>query len=61
MPRLGRVQYLVLVAEPLIPNLVLSTMQTLTAELGDRSYLIHTGAGLLDQPELILQHLLQKP
>ena len=35
-------------------------MQTLTVDLGDRSYPIHIGAGLLGQPELILPHLLQK-
>ncbi len=32
-------------------------MQTLTVELGERSYPIHVGAGLLKQPELILPHL----
>ncbi|MGD9788213.1 MAG: 3-dehydroquinate synthase [Sulfuricellaceae bacterium] len=32
-------------------------MQTLTVELGDRSYPIHIGAGLLEQPQLILGHL----
>jgi len=35
-------------------------MQTLTVDLGDRSYPIHIGPGLLDQPELILPHLAQK-
>jgi 3-dehydroquinate synthase len=35
-------------------------MQTLTVDLGDRSYPIHIGAGLLNQPELILPHLAQK-
>jgi len=35
-------------------------MQTLTVDLGDRSYPIHIGAGLLGQAELILPHLLQK-
>jgi 3-dehydroquinate synthase len=35
-------------------------MQTLTVDLGDRSYPIHIGAGLLDRPELILPHLAQK-
>jgi 3-dehydroquinate synthetase len=34
-------------------------MQTLTVELGDRSYPIHIGAGLLDRAELILPHLAQ--
>ena len=32
-------------------------MQTLTVNLGDRSYPIHIGAGLLEQPQLILNHL----
>jgi len=31
-----------------------------TVDLGDRSYPIHIGAGLLGQPELILPHLVQK-
>ena len=35
-------------------------MQTLTVDLGDRSYPIHIGAGLLDRAELILPHLAQK-
>ncbi len=35
-------------------------MQTLTVDLGDRSYPIHIGAGLLGQAELILPHLAQK-
>ncbi len=35
-------------------------MQTLTVDLGDRSYPIHIGAGLLGQSELILPHLKQK-
>jgi 3-dehydroquinate synthase len=35
-------------------------MQTLTVDLGDRSYPIHIGAGLLSQPALILPHLPQK-
>ena len=35
-------------------------MQTLTVDLGDRSYPIHIGTGLLGQVELILPHLLQK-
>ena len=35
-------------------------MQTLTVELGDRSYPIHIGAGLMDQAQLILPHLVQK-
>lgn len=35
-------------------------MQTLTVDLGDRSYPIHIGAGLLSQAELILPHLAQK-
>lgn len=32
-------------------------MQTLTVDLGERSYPIHIGSGLLNQPELINQHL----
>ncbi|MDP1923435.1 MAG: 3-dehydroquinate synthase [Thiobacillus sp.] len=35
-------------------------MQTLTVDLGDRSYPIHIGTGLLGRVELILPHLLQK-
>jgi len=35
-------------------------MQTLTVDLGDRSYPIHIGAGLLDRAELVLPHLAQK-
>ncbi|MHB1083809.1 MAG: 3-dehydroquinate synthase [Thiobacillus sp.] len=35
-------------------------MQTLTVDLGDRSYPIHIGAGLLSQTDLILPHLAQK-
>lgn len=35
-------------------------MQTLTVDLGDRSYPIHIGAGLLNQTDLILPHLAQK-
>ncbi|MHB1402032.1 MAG: 3-dehydroquinate synthase [Thiobacillus sp.] len=35
-------------------------MQTLTVDLGDRSYPIHIGAGLLNRAELILPHLAQK-
>jgi len=35
-------------------------MQTLTVDLGDRSYPIHIGLGLLDQADLILPHLAQK-
>ncbi|MFA5081267.1 MAG: 3-dehydroquinate synthase [Hydrogenophilaceae bacterium] len=35
-------------------------MQTLTVDLGDRSYPIHIGAGLLDRADLILPHLRQK-
>jgi 3-dehydroquinate synthase len=35
-------------------------MQTLTVDLGDRSYPIHIGSGLLDQAGLILPHLAQK-
>jgi len=35
-------------------------MQVLNVDLGDRSYPIHIGSGLLAQPELILPHLPQK-
>jgi 3-dehydroquinate synthase len=35
-------------------------MHTLTVDLGDRSYPIHIGAGLLSRAELILPHLAQK-
>jgi 3-dehydroquinate synthase len=35
-------------------------MQTLTVELGDRSYPIHIGTGLLDDAGLIVPHLAQK-
>ncbi len=35
-------------------------MQTLTVDLGARSYPIHIGAGLLQQAQLILPHLAQK-
>jgi len=35
-------------------------MQTLTVDLGERSYPIHIGAKLLHQPALILPHLAQK-
>lgn len=35
-------------------------MQTLTVDLGDRSYPIHIGTGLLDRAELIVPHLAQK-
>ena len=35
-------------------------MQTLTVDLGDRSYPIHIGAGLLDQIALMSPHLAQK-
>jgi len=35
-------------------------MQTLHVDLGDRSYPIHIGSGLLGRPELILPHLSQK-
>jgi 3-dehydroquinate synthase len=35
-------------------------MQTLSVDLGDRSYPIHIGAGLLDQADLIVPHLAQK-
>ena len=34
-------------------------MQTLTVDLGDRSYPIHIGTGLLDRADLIVPHLAQ--
>src|SRR3569833_2914819 len=37
-----------------------SFMQTLQVDLGDRSYPIHIGSGLLGRPELNLPHLPQK-
>ena len=45
---------------PVIRGLYLVNMQTLTVDLGDRSYPIHIGAGLLDRAELIVPHLAQK-
>jgi 3-dehydroquinate synthase len=35
-------------------------MQTLSVDLGDRSYPIHIGPGLLDQADLVLPHLQQR-
>ncbi len=35
-------------------------MQTLTVDLGDRSYPIHIGPGLLDRADLVVPHLAQK-
>ena len=35
-------------------------MQTLTVDLGERSYPIHIGAGLLDRADLVVPHLGQK-
>jgi 3-dehydroquinate synthase len=35
-------------------------MQTLTVDLGDRSYPIHIGPGLLDRTDLVVPHLAQK-
>ncbi|MDD5389285.1 MAG: 3-dehydroquinate synthase [Gallionellaceae bacterium] len=35
-------------------------MQTLSVNLGDRSYPIHIGPGLLLRPDLVLPHLIQK-
>ena len=35
-------------------------MQTLHVDLGNRSYPIHIGPGLLNQPDLLLPHLAQK-
>ncbi len=45
-------------SEP-IRSFLLPVMQTLTVDLGDRSYPIHIGSGLLDQPGLIVPHLAQ--
>jgi len=43
------------------PNIgALESMQTLTVGLAERSYPIHIGCGLLDRPELLLQHLPRK-
>ena len=44
----------------IIVNLDKTRMQTLTVDLGDRSYPIHIGAGLLVQAGLIVPHLAQK-
>ena len=35
-------------------------MQTLHVDLGDRSYPIYIGQGLIDQPELLLKHITGK-
>ena len=35
-------------------------MQTLTVDLGERSYPIHIGSGLLERPDRLLPHLVQK-
>lgn len=35
----------------------MTAMQTLTVDLGDRSYPIHIGEGLLSRPELVLPHV----
>jgi 3-dehydroquinate synthase len=44
-----------------LPNIELNnTMQTLSVALGNRSYPIHIGQGLLDKPELILPYLKRK-
>jgi 3-dehydroquinate synthase len=37
-----------------------SQMSTVHVELGERSYPIRIGRGLLEQPELLLPHLEQK-
>lgn len=39
------------------PHLRQPRMQTLTVELGDRSYPIYIGSGLLSNPELIRRHI----
>lgn len=41
-------------------NPIYISMQTLTVDLGDRSYPIHIGPGLLDRTDLIVPHLAQK-
>ena len=41
----------------LIPSLLWGHMQTLKVDLGERSYPIHIGEGLLDQPELLAPHI----
>ena len=41
-------------------NCLIQAMRTLTVALGDRSYPIHIGPGLLERPELLLEHLAQK-
>ena len=38
----------------------MSEMLTVRVELGERSYPIHIGRGLLQRPELVLPHLVQK-
>ncbi len=38
----------------------MNPMQTLTVDLGDRSYPIHIGGGLLERADLIVPHLAQK-
>ena len=35
----------------------INTLQTLTVDLGDRSYPIYIGSGLLDQPQLLTPHI----
>ncbi len=35
-------------------------MKTLSVDLGDRAYPIHIGPGLLDRPDLVLPHMIQK-
>ncbi|VAW94256.1 3-dehydroquinate synthase [hydrothermal vent metagenome] len=38
-------------------NKAIDTLQTLTLDLGDRSYPIYIGSGLLDQPQLLAPHI----
>ncbi len=38
-------------------NNAIDTLQTLTVDLGDRSYPIYIGSGLLDQPQLLTPHI----
>jgi 3-dehydroquinate synthase len=43
-----------------LPTKIFLTMQTLTVDLGDRTYPIHIGPGLLNRADLLLPHLAQK-
>lgn len=39
------------------PSTLWGYMQTLKVDLGERSYPIYIGEGLLDQPELLAPHI----